>query len=133
MSIEELLDDLNYGRMRKSKKVVFWLIKSFHVYLVLLNYSGFSIHLKPHTNCLLVLAFFCFSLVECGNLFVVSSLVQYTRNLISFFLSLPLKIQCKKRGRRKGSKNKVNPEVTRKIGDANVHYAHCRHEEVCSF
>lgn len=57
VSIEELLDDLNYGRMRKKSK------------------------------------------------------------------------KCRKRGRRKGSKNKVNPEITRKIGDANVHYAHQRYEE----
>ncbi|GFY99697.1 hypothetical protein Acr_13g0010970 [Actinidia rufa] len=32
--------------------------------------------------------------------------------------------KCKKRGRRKGSKNKLNPEVTRKLGDATLHYAH---------
>ncbi|XP_057508578.1 uncharacterized protein LOC130791465 isoform X2 [Actinidia eriantha] len=36
---------------------------------------------------------------------------------------------CKKRGRRKGSKNKLNPEVTRKLGDATLHYAHGRYEE----
>ncbi|KAK6138963.1 hypothetical protein DH2020_027295 [Rehmannia glutinosa] len=37
--------------------------------------------------------------------------------------------KTKKRGRRKGSKNKVNPEVTRKLGDATLHYAHGRFEE----
>ncbi|KAI3465484.1 hypothetical protein Pfo_022147 [Paulownia fortunei] len=37
--------------------------------------------------------------------------------------------KSKKRGRRKGSKNKVNPEVTRKLGDATLHYAHGRFEE----
>lgn len=36
---------------------------------------------------------------------------------------------AKKRGRRKGSKNKVSPEVTRKLGDATLHYAHGRYEE----
>ncbi|KAL3513257.1 hypothetical protein ACH5RR_025974 [Cinchona calisaya] len=30
----------------------------------------------------------------------------------------------KKRGRRKGSRNKVSPEITRKLGDATLHYAH---------
>ncbi|KAL6981150.1 hypothetical protein U1Q18_022779 [Sarracenia purpurea var. burkii] len=37
--------------------------------------------------------------------------------------------KSKKRGRRKGSKNKLNPEVTRKLGDATLHYAHGRYEE----
>ncbi|KAK6134192.1 hypothetical protein DH2020_032082 [Rehmannia glutinosa] len=37
--------------------------------------------------------------------------------------------KTKKKGRRKGSKNKVNPEVTRKLGDATLHYAHGRFEE----
>lgn len=39
----------------------------------------------------------------------------------------------KKSGRRKGLKNKLSPEVTRKLGEANLHYAHGRYEEViCS-
>ncbi|KAI8526496.1 hypothetical protein RHMOL_Rhmol12G0001200 [Rhododendron molle] len=38
--------------------------------------------------------------------------------------------KSRKRGRRKGSKNKGNPEVTRKLGDATLHYAHGRYEEV---
>nr|XP_027086549.1 general transcription factor 3C polypeptide 3-like [Coffea arabica] len=35
----------------------------------------------------------------------------------------------KRRGRRKGSRNKVSPEVTRKLGDATLHYAHGRYGE----
>ncbi|KAL6992752.1 hypothetical protein U1Q18_010867 [Sarracenia purpurea var. burkii] len=35
----------------------------------------------------------------------------------------------KKRGRQKGSKNKLNRQVTRKLGDATLHYAHGRYEE----
>ncbi|KAL3639844.1 hypothetical protein CASFOL_014812 [Castilleja foliolosa] len=35
----------------------------------------------------------------------------------------------KKRGRRKGSRNKSRPEVSRKLGDATLHYAHGRLEE----
>ncbi|CAI9112914.1 OLC1v1013423C1 [Oldenlandia corymbosa var. corymbosa] len=35
----------------------------------------------------------------------------------------------KKRGRRKGAGNKSNPEVTRKLGDATLHYALGRYEE----
>ncbi|CAA0806010.1 tetratricopeptide repeat (TPR)-containing protein [Striga hermonthica] len=35
----------------------------------------------------------------------------------------------KKSGRRKGSRNKVKPEVSRKLGDATLHYAHGRFEE----
>ncbi|XP_010252329.1 PREDICTED: general transcription factor 3C polypeptide 3 isoform X2 [Nelumbo nucifera] len=35
----------------------------------------------------------------------------------------------KKRGRRKGSRNKLSPEVTRKLGDATLHYAFGRYEE----
>ncbi|XP_043690462.1 general transcription factor 3C polypeptide 3 isoform X2 [Telopea speciosissima] len=38
----------------------------------------------------------------------------------------------KKRGRRKGSKNKLSPEVTRKLGDATLHYAFGRYEEAIS-
>ncbi|XP_058089979.1 uncharacterized protein LOC131236676 isoform X2 [Magnolia sinica] len=40
--------------------------------------------------------------------------------------------KTKKRGRRKGSKNKLSPEVTRKLGDATLHYASGRYDEaVC--
>ncbi|XP_021733713.1 general transcription factor 3C polypeptide 3-like [Chenopodium quinoa] len=35
----------------------------------------------------------------------------------------------KKRGRRKGSRNKLSTEITKKLGDANLHYAHGRYEE----
>ncbi|OVA19138.1 Tetratricopeptide repeat-containing domain [Macleaya cordata] len=35
----------------------------------------------------------------------------------------------KKRGRRKGSKNKLSPEVTRKLGEANIYYAKRQYEE----
>ncbi|XP_076887573.1 uncharacterized protein LOC143537758 [Bidens hawaiensis] len=35
----------------------------------------------------------------------------------------------KRRGRRKGSKRKISPEITRKLGDATLHYAHGRYEE----
>ncbi|GFQ00253.1 general transcription factor 3c polypeptide 3 [Phtheirospermum japonicum] len=35
----------------------------------------------------------------------------------------------KKRGRRKGSRNKARPEVSRKLGEATLHYAHGRFEE----
>jgi hypothetical protein len=38
----------------------------------------------------------------------------------------------KKRGRPKGSKNKVKPEVTKKLGDATLHYAHGNYPEVFS-
>ncbi|XP_077231618.1 tetratricopeptide repeat (TPR)-containing protein [Tasmannia lanceolata] len=37
--------------------------------------------------------------------------------------------KLKKRGRRKGSKNKLSPEVTRKLGDATLHYAFGRYDE----
>ncbi|KZV26794.1 general transcription factor 3C polypeptide 3 [Dorcoceras hygrometricum] len=37
--------------------------------------------------------------------------------------------KSKQRGRRKGSKNKVNPEVAQKLGDATLHYAHGHFEE----
>ncbi|CAN4098038.1 unnamed protein product [Withania somnifera] len=37
--------------------------------------------------------------------------------------------KLKKRGRRKGSKSKVSPELKRKLGDATLHYAHGRYEE----
>ncbi|KAG8386514.1 hypothetical protein BUALT_Bualt03G0156400 [Buddleja alternifolia] len=40
--------------------------------------------------------------------------------------------KAKQKGRRKGSKNKANPEVTRKLGDATLHYAHGRFEEAIS-
>lgn len=38
----------------------------------------------------------------------------------------------KKRGRRKGSKNKLSPEITRMLGDATLHYAHGSYEEATS-
>ncbi|KAK7819000.1 general transcription factor 3c polypeptide 3, partial [Quercus suber] len=38
----------------------------------------------------------------------------------------------KKRGRRKGSKNKLSPEITRMLGDATLHYAHGHYEEAIS-
>ncbi|KAI7745902.1 hypothetical protein M8C21_005530, partial [Ambrosia artemisiifolia] len=37
--------------------------------------------------------------------------------------------KIKKRGRRKGSKKKISPEITRKLGDATLYYAHGRYEE----
>ena len=39
-------------------------------------------------------------------------------------------VKRKKSGRRKGLKNKLSPEVTRKLGEANLHYAHGHYEEV---
>ncbi|KAK6919823.1 Tetratricopeptide repeat [Dillenia turbinata] len=38
----------------------------------------------------------------------------------------------KKKGRKKGSKNKSSPEVTRKLGDATLHYSCGRYEEAIS-
>ncbi|KAK4573981.1 hypothetical protein RGQ29_031780 [Quercus rubra] len=38
----------------------------------------------------------------------------------------------KKRGRRKGSKNKLSPEITQMLGDATLHYAHGHYEEAIS-
>ncbi|XP_031255511.1 general transcription factor 3C polypeptide 3 isoform X2 [Pistacia vera] len=38
----------------------------------------------------------------------------------------------KKRGRRKGSKNKHSPEVTKLLGEATLHYAHGRFEQAVS-
>lgn len=40
-------------------------------------------------------------------------------------------LQNKKKGRRRGSKKKVNPEVARKLGEATLHYSNERYEEVC--
>ena len=40
-------------------------------------------------------------------------------------------VQGKKRGRHKGSKNKLSLQITRKLGDATLHYAHGRYKEVC--
>ncbi|KAK1433400.1 hypothetical protein QVD17_10310 [Tagetes erecta] len=37
--------------------------------------------------------------------------------------------KIKKRGRRKGSKKKLNPEITQKLGDATLHFVHGRYEE----
>nr|KAJ0210758.1 hypothetical protein LSAT_V11C400208630 [Lactuca sativa] len=39
------------------------------------------------------------------------------------------KRKIKKRGRRKGSKRKISPEITRQLGDATLLYAHGRYEE----
>ncbi|OWM77222.1 general transcription factor 3C polypeptide 3 isoform X2 [Punica granatum] len=40
--------------------------------------------------------------------------------------------KSKKRGRRKGSRKKIDPEVSRMLGDATLHYAHGRYEEAIS-
>ncbi|XP_052201303.1 uncharacterized protein LOC127807472 [Diospyros lotus] len=40
--------------------------------------------------------------------------------------------KAKKRGRHKGSKKKLSPEVTRKLGSATLHYAHGQYEEAIS-
>ena len=40
-------------------------------------------------------------------------------------------VQDKNTRRRKGSKNKHNLQITRKLGDATLHYAHGRFKEVC--
>lgn len=48
-------------------------------------------------------------------------------------ISIPCLLQPKKRGRRKGSKNKLSPEITRMLGDATIHYAQGHHEEVRCF
>ncbi|XP_048500140.1 uncharacterized protein LOC104894179 isoform X2 [Beta vulgaris subsp. vulgaris] len=40
--------------------------------------------------------------------------------------------KAKKRGRRKGSKNKLSLEITKKLGDATLHYAHGRYEDAIS-
>ncbi|PWA68583.1 tetratricopeptide repeat (TPR)-containing protein [Artemisia annua] len=37
--------------------------------------------------------------------------------------------KMKKRGRRFGSRNKLSPEITRKLGDATLYYVHGRYEE----
>lgn len=42
-------------------------------------------------------------------------------------------MQHKKKGRRRGSKNKGSAEVTKKLGDATLYYAHGCYEEVWSF
>ncbi|KAL4583203.1 hypothetical protein LXL04_007770 [Taraxacum kok-saghyz] len=39
------------------------------------------------------------------------------------------KRKIKKRGRRKGSKRKLSPEITQKLGDATLHYAHGDYEK----
>lgn len=36
----------------------------------------------------------------------------------------------KKRGRRKGKKNKLSPEITKMLGEATLHYAHGSFEKV---
>ncbi|KAK9669365.1 hypothetical protein RND81_13G125200 [Saponaria officinalis] len=40
--------------------------------------------------------------------------------------------KAKKRGRRKGSRINLSPEITKKLGDANLHYAHGRYEDAIS-
>ncbi|CAO2824772.1 unnamed protein product [Amaranthus hypochondriacus] len=40
--------------------------------------------------------------------------------------------KLQKRGRRKGTRNKLKSEVTKKLGDANLHYAHGRYEDAVS-
>lgn len=42
-------------------------------------------------------------------------------------------MQLKKRGRPEGSKKKVSPEIRQMLGDATLHYAHGRYEEVKVF
>lgn len=42
-------------------------------------------------------------------------------------------MQLKKRGRPEGSKKKVCPEIRRMLGDASLHYALGRYEEVNFF
>ncbi|KAI3788861.1 hypothetical protein L2E82_01640 [Cichorium intybus] len=37
--------------------------------------------------------------------------------------------QIKKKGRRRGSKKKISPEITRKLGDATLYYTHGQYEE----
>ncbi|KAL9243185.1 hypothetical protein vseg_017105 [Gypsophila vaccaria] len=37
--------------------------------------------------------------------------------------------KAKKKGRRKGTRNNLSPEITKKLGDANLHYAHGRYED----
>lgn len=39
--------------------------------------------------------------------------------------------QHRRRGRRKGTRNKLNPEISLMLGEATCHYAHGRYEEVC--
>ncbi|KAL6565515.1 hypothetical protein OROHE_004573 [Orobanche hederae] len=46
-----------------------------------------------------------------------------------FKMNPTLATRIKKKGRRKGSKNKVKPEVSRKLGDATLHYAHGQFEK----
>ena len=46
-------------------------------------------------------------------------------------MSIYIILQLQKRGRRKGTRNKLKSEVTKKLGDANLHYAHGRYEDVC--
>ncbi|KAH7678963.1 TPR-like protein [Dioscorea alata] len=54
--------------------------------------------------------------------------ILWGRSLLSFswyllFICKVVQINLKKRGRRKGSRKKLSPGVTRKIGDATLHYA----------
>lgn len=43
---------------------------------------------------------------------------------------IDLVLQSKRRGRKRGSKNKLSPEITRKIGDATLYYASGDYDEV---
>ena len=40
-------------------------------------------------------------------------------------------MQPKKRGRRKGSKNKDDPKLTQMLGDATFHYARGDYDQAC--
>ena len=49
---------------------------------------------------------------------------------VTYLIFYVCRMQPKKRGRWKGSKNKLSPEITRMLGDATLHYAHGHYEEV---
>ncbi|KAI8569545.1 hypothetical protein RHMOL_Rhmol02G0286800 [Rhododendron molle] len=83
-SMEEIMEVMNYGRRKKSRKQDYAYIAAYNVGILRITH------------------------------------------LSETFTSFK---QSRKRGRRKGSKNKLNPEVTRKLGDATLHYAHGRYEE----
>ncbi|KAH9622913.1 hypothetical protein KSS87_016470 [Heliosperma pusillum] len=63
----------------------------------------------------------------CNN--VPSPVFPSSADVLMFGLSGSLD---KKRGRRKGSRNNLSPEITRKLGDANLHYAHGHYEAAIS-
>ncbi|KAI8569494.1 hypothetical protein RHMOL_Rhmol02G0283400 [Rhododendron molle] len=83
-NMEEIMEVMNYGRRKKSRKQDYAYISAYNVGILGITH-----------------------LSEASSSFK----------------------QSRKRGRRKGSKNKLNPEVTRKLGDATLHYAHGRYEE----